>query len=396
MHMKVLIVSQYYYPENFVISKIAEKLVSFGHSVDVLTAKPNYGFGKILDEYVNVREERINDVNVHRVNIKPRGNNRLSIIFNYLSFWKNSRKWVRKTKEKYDIILTMGLSPVTILSAGNLYKKIHNVPHIVHCVDLWPESVLATHSVRKNSLMYRVLYKWSRALYSKADKVLVGSPSFEEYFKTVLKLDMKLDFVPQPSLIEDSNDIRPIDFDGGFNIVYCGNIGILQEAEKIPEIMKNVKNDNVNFHIIGMGPKSDDLVENIAKYGQIRRVFYHGPMKASDASCFIKGADALYLSLNDAGYAGKTIPNKMMMYLSFGKPIIGVVGGDAKDVLEANSCGFTAENNADNVAEIIDKISCLSKEELLEIGNKNKTLYEKEFSQDKISRKIEKELLSNI
>ena len=58
--MKILVVCQFYYPENFVITNIAESLVKEGHSVDVLTGKPNYGYGYILPEYKNIKEEIIN------------------------------------------------------------------------------------------------------------------------------------------------------------------------------------------------------------------------------------------------------------------------------------------------------------------------------------------------
>jgi hypothetical protein len=131
--MKLLIVCQFYYPENFTITKIAESLVSLGHDVSVLTGKPNYGFDHILEEYKNVKYEEINGVKVHRVNLIPRGKTRFSIIKNYLSFWWNSKKWIRNCKEKFDLVYSMSLSPVTILSAGNLYKKMHKVPMKKSC-----------------------------------------------------------------------------------------------------------------------------------------------------------------------------------------------------------------------------------------------------------------------
>ena len=253
--MKILIVCQFYYPENFTITKIAESLVKLGNDVTVLTGKPNYGYGYILPNYKNVKYEEINGVKVHRVNLIARKKSRLSIVKNYLSFWRNSKKWVRNCKEKFDVVYSMSLSPVTILSAGNLYKKLHKVPHVVHCVDLWPESVLVTHAIKEKSIFYKILYKWSKDLYSKADKILVGSPSFKNYFKDVLKMRTDhISFVPQPSLIESSEEEK-VDLGPGFNVLYCGNLGIIQLIEKIPEAMKEVKNKNVKFHIIGMGPK---------------------------------------------------------------------------------------------------------------------------------------------
>ena len=60
--MKILVVCQFYYPENFVITNICENLVKQGNDVTVLTGKPNYGYGYILPEYKNVKRETINGV----------------------------------------------------------------------------------------------------------------------------------------------------------------------------------------------------------------------------------------------------------------------------------------------------------------------------------------------
>ena len=124
--MKILAICQYYYPENMVFTNICEELVKQGNNVTVLTGKPNYGYGEIIPEYKKVKFEVINGVKVHRVNLIARKKSRLSIINNYLSFWSNSKKWIRNCKENYDIIYSMSMSPVTILSSGNLYKKIRN------------------------------------------------------------------------------------------------------------------------------------------------------------------------------------------------------------------------------------------------------------------------------
>ena len=392
--MKILIVCQLYYPENVVITNIAEKLVSFGHDVTVLTGKPNYGYGYILPAYENVSSEVINGVKVERVNIKPRQKSRISIIKNYLSFWTNSKKWIKKTKEQFDIVYSMSLSPVTILSAGNLYKKRNGVPHVVHCVDLWPESVLVTKAVRKNSLLYRILYIWSKKLYSKADKILIGSPSFEKYFHDVLKIsNIKMNFIPQPSLVEQS-DLPPFPFDNKyFNILYCGNLGLIQQIPFIPEAMKELKGSNIRFNIIGMGPLSDYLENKIKEYGLENNVIYYGPIPALQASAYFKGADALYVSLKDEGTVGKTIPNKLVMSMAFAKPILAMLEGDGKDVLvEADGAVFSAQST-ESLVSAIKTISSMNKKDLDRFGKNNLSYYQSHFTVEGISRDIERELL---
>lgn len=393
--MKILVVCQLYHPENVTISKICEKLVEQGNDVTVLTGKPNYGYGHILEEYKNVSYEVINGVKVHRTKLYPRKKSRLSIIHNYLSFWFHSRNWVKRCKEEFDIVYSMSLSPVTILSAGNLYKKKHHVKHVVHCVDLWPESVLVTHAVRKNSLVYKFLYKWSRDLYDKVDKVLIGSPSFENYFKEVLKLDKKMVYVPQPSLIE-SSDIEPHDYGGGTNILYCGNLGRIQLIDLIPEAMSMVKNPDVKFHIIGMGPMTESLKEEIKNRNLEDKVIYHGPIPAAKAAAYFKSADALYVSLKDAGFVGKTIPNKLVMCMTFAKPIIGVLNGDGRDALEAANGSLLCDQNAESLAKAIEDFAKLDKQEKEKLGHNNQVYYRSHFALDYVGKTVNDELLAEL
>lgn len=389
--MKILVVCQFYYPENFIITKIAEQMAKDGHEVHVLTGKPNYGYGYILPAYKNISEEVVNGVNIHRVKLYPRKKSRISIIRNYLSFWRNSKKWVRKTKLKFDYVYSMSLSPVTICCAGNLYAKKHHVKHIIHCLDLWPESTVVTHAVRKNSFIYRRLYHWSRSIYSKADKILISSPSFKDYFENVLKLPVNnIKYVPQCSLVEDS-DIAAFDYGKGTHILYCGNLGIIQQIPLIVEAMSLLKDKDIFFHVIGMGPMSDYLINSIKERGLENNLIYHGPIVAKLAAAYFKRADALYISLKPEGTVGKTIPSKLMMSLAFSRPIVGVLKGDGKDVLEESGGAFLADDNPESVKNALLAISNLSEKEKARLGKLNKMYYDSHFSLRTVTDQIEKE-----
>ena len=393
--MKILVICQFYYPENFVITRIAEKLVEYGHDVTVLTGKPNYGYGYILPGYQTIDSEVINDVKVERVNLKPRKESRKSIIDNYLSFWKNSKKWVRKCKTKYDVVYSMSLSPVTILSAGNLYKKKFGVPHVVHCVDLWPESVLVTNAVKKKSLTYKILYRWSKKLYSKADEILIGSPTFEQYFHNVLKINnIELKYIPQPSMVEET-PLEPYPFDKKyFNILYCGNLGIIQHIPFITEAMHQLKGSNVRFNIIGMGPLSNYLDNKIKEYHLQENVVNYGPIPAYQASAYFKAADALYVPLKSEGYVGKTIPNKLVMSMAFAKPIIAMLEGDGKNILLESDGAVFSDQSYQSLVSAIKTMTSLSKKELNRLGQNNLTYYKNNLTIDIVTHQIEAELIN--
>ena len=387
--MKILVVCQYYYPENFIIYKVAEQFVKDGYEVHVLTGKPNYGYGEIIPEYRKIKDEVVNGVNVHHVNIHPRKKGRISVIRNYLSFWRNSKKWVRRCKMKFDCVYSMSLSPVTICSAGNLYAKKHNVKHIIHCLDLWPESVLVTNAVKKSSIVYKMLYKWSRSIYSKASQILVSSPSFVDYFKDVLNLPTdNISFVPQCALVEKS-DLEPHQYGRGTHILYCGNLGTIQLIPLITEAMSKIERKDIFFHIIGMGPMSDKLAHDIKKRRLEVNVMYHGPIVASKAASYFKSADALYISLKGEGTVGKTIPSKLLMSMCFARPIIGVLSGDGRDVLLNSKGGIISEENADSIKDAILKIADMSDKEKDHMGDLNQKYYNEHFSLEKISSLIE-------
>ena len=388
--MKILVVCQYYYPENFIITQFAEQFVKDGYEVHVLTGKPNYGYGYILPAYKNINEEIINGVNIHRLNIYPRKKSRLSIIRNYLSFWKLSKKWVRKCNIEFDCVYTLGLSPVTMCSAGNIYANKHHVQHIIHVCDLWPESTVVTNAVKVKSIMYKVLLQWSRSIYKNASKILITSPSFVEYFKNVLKLPTEnIYYVPQASMIEDK-DVIPYEYGEGTHILYCGNLGIIQLIPLITESMDKLRDQDIYFHIIGMGPMTDFLVNDIKERRLGNKVIYHGPIIAKHAASYFKNADALYISLSGDGAVGKTIPSKLLMSMAFSKPVVGVLKGDGRDIISDSSGGFLADENAESIKNALMAVHNLSKKEKERLGAFNRRYYEDHFSLREVTSLIEK------
>lgn len=391
--MKILVVCQHYYPENFAINEITRQLVGFGHDVTVLTGQPNYGFDGIAPGYENRFFEQWEGVKVHRVKNAPRKNGRLSIVQNYLSFWANSKKWVRHTKENFEVVYSMSLSPIISVSAANLYAKTHKIKHLLHCVDLWPESTVVTKNIKYNGLLYRFLLHWSRKIYRRTDAILIGSPSFKTYFDQVLKINGKgFDFVPQPALVTEAKD-EPISFSEGTHIVYAGNLGTLQLLDLLLDAAQRLKKEgNFFFHVIGMGSQKDLFLKKITEMGLSERVIYHGPMSSANAARYFIDADALWVSLKNEGIVGKTIPNKLIMYLAFGKPIIGVVGGDSRDLLKTSGGAVLCSEDAADITTKIVAFSKLSEQEKNLLGQNNKKMFGQRFQTSDIIRNIERHL----
>ena len=395
--MRILVVCQFYYPENFVISDICRELKRRGHDVTVVTGKPNYGFDHILKEYKKVKYEVIDGVRVFRLRLFARKKNRLSIIFNYLSFYFSSRRFLKHFKEEYDVVYSQSLSPIISVSGANIYKRKYHINHVLHCLDLWPISPVITHAIKDDGLFYKILYKWSRSIYAKCDKILLSSPSFKDYFYDVLKLENKYyKYIPQPPLfsnqIEEGEDVK---YGKGFHILYCGNIGTIQGIELVPQAMKKVieKYDDVYFHIIGMGTNKSKLEEEIKRLDIASNVIYHGPIPMKKARFYYPNIDALYVSLLPSGVVGKTIPSKLISYLTYKKPIIGVIGGDGRNVLEESKGALLSLPDVDSIAKSIIEMKEMDTPQKEKMGLDNYAYYLSHFALDHIVDEIEEELL---
>lgn len=391
--MKILVCCQYYYPENVVISPMAEELVRRGHEVRVVTGLPNYGFNGIKEGYEKVRKETINGVEVIRLPLKPRKKGVFSLIKNYLSFWRNSRKYFKKLDEDYDLIYGMEMSPIIALEGVGEFAKRKKIPYILDCVDLWPESPVAVGMVKKNSLVYKKLFKWSKKVYSYADKILISSPSFEDYFHNELGIkDIPISFLAQAPLVGD-NDLEPIEYEHEYTLVYGGNIGRLQEIEKFVEASVSLKGKyDFSLEIIGDGANKKSVNETIKRLGAEDVVHLHERMDIKEVERYYKGASALIVSLKDEGSpVSKTIPNKLISYMAYGKPILGNIGGDGRKVLEASSGAVLAKGEIEDIAKAMETIFAMDSKSLDAMGKNNKKYFEEHFAFERIMDDLEKE-----
>lgn len=393
--MKILVVTPHYYPEGFSVTSICEAWAKQGHDVLVVTDKPNYGYGRILPEYSHVHDEILNGVRIHRCFCFPRKEGRLSIIKNYLSFYLTSSHFLSRLKEDFDVVYSFSLSPIIAVSGANKYKKKRRVHHVLHCLDLWPESVLITRAMKETSLGYKILYRWSKKIYSQADEILVSSPSFEEYLRNVLKLkDQAISLCFQPPYLAPQKG-SDIVYETPRNLLYAGNLGSLQLVENLVKAFALLSPNEATLQIIGMGSRQKQIASLIQENHLEDRVVFHGPLPRSETSRYYANCDGVVVSLKEGGSVGKTIPNKLISSLSYGKPIFACIGGDGRKLLqEAGGAFFSEGEEPEELAKAIRAYFRLEEGERKRMGENNLRFFDDHFAFDKtvasITEKLEK------
>ena len=390
--MKILVVCQHFYPENFRINDLCFELRKKGHDVTVLTGLPNYPKGKVLKEYkyFHNRNQVIKGVKIKRCSLIGRGSTVTKMGLNYLWFAVMGTLKALRLHDSYDIVYVYQLSPITMAWPGAAVKHIQKIPMIIHCLDQWPISV-TTGPIDKKSLLYKILYNISKWTYEKADIITISSKSFKKYFESELNImasNKGLIYLPSYAEAEYSQ-VDNVE-NGVFDIVFAGNIGPAQNCETIVECANFLrKHSDIKFHIVGDGLSKNDC-KHLAQRYKLNNIVFHGYHDICEMPKFYALADCFIITMVNNEVVNSTLPAKIQSYMLAGKPIIGAISGEVKDVVTEADCGIcTDSGNARELAKIIED-NYKNKQLLAMWGENGKQYYESYFDKDKCICELEK------
>jgi glycosyltransferase involved in cell wall biosynthesis len=347
--MKILIVSQYFWPEDFRINDLAIELIARGNEVIVITGNPNYPKGKFDQGYgFKFSVENYRGIKIYRVPIIARGNaSGFRLVMNYLSFALTASYFTLFHKERYDVTFAVNYSPITAVFPAIVYKKRFNTPLFLWVQDLWPESVSAAGKVKLNLIML-FLNKMVQYIYQNSNKILVQSEAFIPHVIERGVSKEKIRYLPNwaEDLYNNANvskskykNILP----EGFIVMFAGNIGDAQDFYSIFKAVEITRQfPKIKWIIIGDGRKKSWLKSEIIRLNLQNTVFLLGRYPVEEMPSFFIHADIMLLSLKDEDIFSMTIPGKVQSYLAFGKPIAGMLNGIGADVIRKANCGYVA------------------------------------------------------
>lgn len=397
--MKILIITPYFYPENFRINDLAVEYNNKGHKVSVLTPIPNYPDGKFYSGYgvLKRRQECWNGIDIYRSLLIPRGSgSNIMLAISWISsVFGNLFASFFILKKRFDLIFVFGPSPFTICLPAIFIKKIKKIPICFWVLDLWPESVSSAGKL-KTKLIPKLLMPIIKFTYNHCDKVLVSSSGFINSIAEKNIDKGKIHFFPQwaePIFKPVSHTWKklPNVSKNSFVIMFAGNIGESQDFDSILKAAEKLKeNKEIQWIILGSGRKEQWVKEEIKKSGLGDTFHMMGRYPLKDMPSYYSLADAMLISLKKNYIFSLTIPAKLQSYLACGKPILAMLDGESPKLIRDAKAGLTCDSeDADQLVTNVLKMSIMEKHEISQMGSNSLNLYKRMFSRERLLNQAE-------
>ena len=254
----------------------------------------------------------------------------------------------------------------------------------MYCLDLWPESLVAGGLTRESGI-YKYYHYVSKKIYKQMDKILVTSKMFTAYFSHEFGIeDDKVEYLPQyaEGIFESLPPKKPT---GIFDFMFAGNIGSAQSIDTILNAAEDLKDEPVKIHIVGGGSELETLKR---KAKDMNNVVFYGRRPVEEMPVFYAKADAMLVTMKADPVLSLTLPGKVQSYMAVGKPIIGAVDGETKNVIEDAQCGYCGK--AEDAEELAFNIRRFISEADIEVmGQKARKFYEENFQRAKFMNEFE-------
>lgn len=397
--MQVLLVTQYYWPENFLINNLVPLLAARGVEVTVLTGKPNYPDGLIFPGYraSGTQTERHDGTAILRLPIFPRGrSSHIRLALNYLSFIFSGILFGRGLigSREYDLVFVYAPSPLLQALPAIRLARSRRVPLMVWVQDLWPESLSATGAIR-NRWLLGLVSRIVRFTYRACDRILVQSRAFVAPVAALTDDRARIHYYPNlyqasaggavsAGAAELVKTLR-----AHFSVVFAGNLGTAQALDTILGAARRLlAYPDIRIVLVGSGSMDDWLAQQRNILG-LTNLTLAGRFEASDMPAIFDAAEALLVSLRPDSAFSLTIPSKLQAYLAAGRPILAALDGEGARIVDEAGAGLCSEaGNQEALAGNVLKMAAMSQYERQQMGQKARTYFDKHFAPEVLADEL--------
>lgn len=386
---KILVISEVFYPENFLINDLVREWKKQGHIVDVISQYPSYPESYVFSGYENVGETveewegskiyRFPFIEGYKTSIKKK-------FANYLKFVRGASKIGKRIGGNYDVIFVSQTGPLTVAIPAIAIKKKFHKKISIWTFDIWPD-VVYMYGVPRMIITKFFLDNLVKYIYKKFDNILVSSSGFKN---SILK------YVPNKTITYAPNWLQPVEFvtseiqldTNKFNYTFTGNISLYQNMLNVVKGFSLANIENAVLNIIGNGSSYTELKDYIEN-NNVQNVKLYKRVPYNQIDDILQHSDVFVLPLIANEEIEKTEPLKLQSYLSEGKPIYGILNGTCRAIIEENHLGLCAEpSNIANIAKGFKDIKTYAEDHTNEVYTSAQNLKRERFNKQKTIEKI--------
>ncbi|OGS08922.1 MAG: hypothetical protein A2270_04455 [Elusimicrobia bacterium RIFOXYA12_FULL_51_18] len=387
---KILIITERFYPEEFIINDLAGQWAERGFETEVLTQVPSYPFGRVFQGYVNrfYSEELWRNIRVRRFFTITGYRDSLALkILNYFSFIFTGSLIALFIAGRYDRIFVYQTGPLTVALPAVLAGLARNKPVTIWTQDVWPDTVYA-YGFKKTGILSWFLDKLVAFIYRNCAQIFVSCEGFREKILQYAPGRRIYHFPNWPTIAPSGETlVSPVKMSDKFNFTFAGNIGKVQNLENVIRGfgLASAQNSGIQLNIIGDGSNLERLKELVTD-GKINNVVFWGRKRQSEMPAYFNASDVMVVSLNDDPVFNITVPAKFQAYLAFSKPVFCVMNGEVRRIVEKYKTGLcSAPGDLNGINEGFLKFYALKDGGLQTFAGNSKVLLETVYDRTRIT-----------
>ena len=388
--MRILVLSEVFYPENFIVNDLVLEWKERGYEVEVLTPYPSYPLSYTFEGYENkgYSVEEWEGIKIHRFPfIEGYKNSFTKKIFNYWKFVTEGRRVIRKIAKGFDLVFVSQTGPLTVALPALLARQKYGIPVAIWTQDIWPHAVFS-YGIPKNRLTEWMLDIFIRYVYRGCDKIFVSSKSFADIINCYVD---KKEIVYTPNWLKPVKEVKSslVLDKSKFNFIFTGNVSRYQNLVNTVKGFASANLTDCVLNIVGDGSYLDE-VKNIVARLDVKNVIFHGRYPYNEMQDILSQSDVLVLPLIADEGIMKTEPFKIQSYLNAGKPIMGILGGSGKEIILENNLGLCADpDDVDDIARVFSGMVKFAPEKRDEVATNANHLMKTRFNKQKILETFE-------
>ena len=388
--MNILIVTEVFYPENFHVNDFAQTMVAKGHHVKVMTRQPSYPLGYVYPEYKNEKHsvEKWGEIEIHRFDIvEGYKESKIKKIWNYFHYVKRGEDVIKNLVEGIDLIIVYHTGPLSLALPAIYAKKKFGIPVIVWSFDIWPDTVYMYGFPRVFPITTTVNHI-IRKVYGNADAIMISSKHFAETIREYVP-HADITYTPNWQMQAEEQPTSLSFNKSKANFVFTGNVSKAQNLENTIRGFAKAGIDNAVLNIVGDGSYLPFIKEVVNELG-CDNIKFHGRVPYNEISSVLKACDYLVLPLTPKSGIDKTEPFKLQSYLQSRKPILGIIRGAGREIIEENKLGICCDpENIDDISLGFKRMLEMTDADKQKVSVAAETLMNTRFCKESIITTIE-------